>query len=190
MQDYNYIVGDCFELTLELNEDKNPAASQLERLWNENKQAFVNFALVTALGGFNGVVTDREKNPLRARIMIEGISKTVHSRPEFGDFYRPLSPGIYNVTVIAKGFYSKSVEISVPEDGSGYQRNFRLRPNEDASRSRLRTMNSSGLNQMESQSKWVFNLSLFLIFTLCVTYGIQRLRKLNRRQFPRVSPLR
>lgn len=190
MQDYNYIVGDCFEVTLELNEKKNPAVSQLERLWNENKQAFINFALVTAFGGFNGVVTDKEKNPLHAKIMIEGISKTVHSRSEFGDFYRPLSPGIYNATISAKGFYSKSVEISVPEDGSGYRRNFRLRSSEDASRSRLRTMNYSGVNGTESKSKWVLNLSLFLIFTLCVTYGVQRMRKLNRRQFPRVSRLR
>eukprot|EP00210_Caulerpa_lentillifera_P000762 g737.t1 len=189
MQDFNYIVGDCFELTLELNEKKKPPASQLGRLWNENKQAFVDFALIAAFGGFSGFISDKNKNPLRAKVIVKGIKKILHSRAEFGDFYRPLSPGAYNITISAKGFYSKSAEILIPEDGTGYKLNFTLKSFRDISRNRLRTMNVNEWNPVQSQSNWVLNLSLFTALTLFLIYGVQRLRKRSQRQSTRI-PLR
>ncbi len=43
MQDYNYFHSNCFEITLELSCCKFPYASELEKYWNDNKQALLAF---------------------------------------------------------------------------------------------------------------------------------------------------
>ena len=40
--------------------------------------------------------------------------------------FRPLSPGIYNVSAVLKGYSTESAEVRVPEDGSGAVYNFTL----------------------------------------------------------------
>jgi hypothetical protein len=57
---------------------------------------------------------------------VEGNSRSVLTRDGFGDFYRPLAPGRYTVTVSKAGFKPLSVNLTVPEDGSGAQRHFVL----------------------------------------------------------------
>ena len=51
MQDYNYIVADCFEVTLELSQAKAPPEGKLHELWEDNREALLRFPLVAALGG-------------------------------------------------------------------------------------------------------------------------------------------
>ncbi|XP_069465236.1 carboxypeptidase M-like isoform X2 [Ambystoma mexicanum] len=41
LQDYNYIAGQCYELTIELSCCKYPNAFKLPDLWNENKEALI-----------------------------------------------------------------------------------------------------------------------------------------------------
>lgn len=48
----------------------------------------------------------------------------VQSRPDFGDFYRPLGPGKYTLVVTAPGYPPREVNITVPEDGRGVSRVF------------------------------------------------------------------
>ncbi|EMP30207.1 Carboxypeptidase M [Chelonia mydas] len=43
MQDYNYIWGQCFEITLELSCCKYPPANQLQAFWNDNKAALIEY---------------------------------------------------------------------------------------------------------------------------------------------------
>ena len=52
MQDYNYIMGNCMDLTLELNVKKHPDASELAALWIQNKDAFLDFAIAATFQGF------------------------------------------------------------------------------------------------------------------------------------------
>ncbi|CAK9150206.1 unnamed protein product [Ilex paraguariensis] len=42
MQDWNYIHGSCFELTLEISDNKWPAANELPTLWEFNKMSMLN----------------------------------------------------------------------------------------------------------------------------------------------------
>ena len=50
---------------------------------------------------------------------VAGIDKDVRSSLPFGDFYRPLAPGDYTVTVTSRGYTSYSANVTVPADGSG-----------------------------------------------------------------------
>ena len=43
MEDFNYLYGDCFEITIELTCCKYPMASELENEWNRNKNALIAF---------------------------------------------------------------------------------------------------------------------------------------------------
>lgn len=49
LQDWNYVVAHCFEITLELNWIKGRA--NLPRLFDDNLQSLLNYALVSTLGG-------------------------------------------------------------------------------------------------------------------------------------------
>lgn len=51
MQDWNYIVARCMELTLELSPNKWPAEAQLPELWQDNRKALLDFAWAAAYGG-------------------------------------------------------------------------------------------------------------------------------------------
>lgn len=43
MQDFNYIHGGCFEITLEVAECKYPDEENLEDYWEENRVALLTF---------------------------------------------------------------------------------------------------------------------------------------------------
>lgn len=52
MQDYNYVWGQCFEITLELSCCKYPPANQLEEFWKDNKVALIEYIKQVHLGGY------------------------------------------------------------------------------------------------------------------------------------------
>lgn len=43
MQDWNYVFGQCFEVTVEMNCVKFPKANHLYDLWNEHKYSLLHF---------------------------------------------------------------------------------------------------------------------------------------------------
>lgn len=51
---------------------------------------------------------------------------SVLTREGLGDYYRPLAPGRYTVTVTKEGYKPFTVNLTVPTDGSGAQRHFVL----------------------------------------------------------------
>ncbi len=55
MQDWNYIVGGCMDLTLELSENKWPPANTLGTLWLDNKEALIHYPVEATLGGITYV---------------------------------------------------------------------------------------------------------------------------------------
>jgi len=56
MQDYNYLIGRCFELTLELSNNKYPPAGTLTNLWKDNFEALTQWPIQAAFGGLRGRV--------------------------------------------------------------------------------------------------------------------------------------
>ena len=98
MQDWMYIVGDTYELTLEISESKHPPESYIRQVWEENRAAMVKYPLLVAYGGIYGRLRegDPEGGPARpateAVVAIEGNPKL--SRPgKQGQFFRPVVPG-------------------------------------------------------------------------------------------------
>lgn len=43
MQDYNYIHGNCLEVTMELSCCKYPPAAQLQREWDMNRESLIAY---------------------------------------------------------------------------------------------------------------------------------------------------
>lgn len=129
MQDWNYINVHCFELTLELSDEKGIAPSQLSNHWIENREAMVIYPIAATLGILSGVVIkDVSGEPLKARIVVEGIRFDIFSETTFGNYYRILAPGNYKVTAEADGYESKVANVNVPREwDKGVVQDFYLR---------------------------------------------------------------
>jgi carboxypeptidase D len=129
MQDWNYLAGSCMDITLELNEIKYPAPSQLPKIWNENKKALIALPLTAALGGIRGIVTSSSDGlAIPASITVDGISWRMFADSYFGFYARPIKPGVYTVRATYPGFRSATAKVTVPEDGSGVVANLVMRP--------------------------------------------------------------
>jgi len=177
MQDYNYIMGNCMELTLELNERKYPDASQLKVLWQQNKHAFLDFAIAAAFQGFRGIVVGKDEKPLAATIKVKGIEKDYFTRPEFGDFYRPLKPGRYDVTISADGYQNYPTRITIPDNGTGEVYRFELETLNE--RGSMRTVHAQSFDSPQFSSSWTPNVLVLLLLTVFLIIGILHVRKLS-----------
>ncbi|RXM92867.1 Carboxypeptidase D [Acipenser ruthenus] len=103
MQDYNYLKGNCMEITLELTCCKHPPASELPKEWDNNRESLLAYMEKVHIGvkGFvknsvtSGWISDAE-------ITVSGIDHNV-TTGQFGDYIRLLLPGSYNITASAPG---------------------------------------------------------------------------------------
>nr|UPI76695.1 M14 metal carboxypeptidase 18 [Antheraea yamamai] len=118
MQDFNYLNSNCFEVTFELSCCKYPKAAELPYFWRINKEPLIAFMEQTNIG-IQGVVLDDSGAPVKnAEISVEGINHPVKTT-EYGNFWRLLLPGQYNVTAFAAGYSaSEPMLIHVPEEQS------------------------------------------------------------------------
>lgn len=113
MQDYNYVHSSCFEITVEQGCRKFPYASELEGIWNANRDALILFIKQVHVG-VKGVVRDKNGTPIsNARIDIVGRSHSVFSA-ESGDYWRLLVPGSYTLRVSAPGYNATEKSVAVP----------------------------------------------------------------------------
>merc|ERR1711981_721090 len=129
MQDFNYLSSNDFEITLELGCDKYPPASALSQEWEDNKKSLLEFIWM-AHSGFKGVVKDADtlQGISNALIHVKNITRiakgyrrsddinheitSVHD----GDYWRLLSPGEYEVIVVADGYVpvQQLIEVQSP----------------------------------------------------------------------------
>ncbi|XP_072099753.1 carboxypeptidase D-like [Mobula birostris] len=126
MQDYNYLYGECFEITLELSCCKYPVASALKEEWNNNRDSLLSLMEQVHIG-IAGIVTDAVfgSGISDAVIVVAGIDHNI-TTGKFGDFHRLLVPGFYNITVVARGYIPVTVfDVEVLE-GPATQLNFTL----------------------------------------------------------------
>ncbi|XP_069767566.1 carboxypeptidase D [Narcine bancroftii] len=128
MQDYNYLHGDCFEITLELSCCKYPLASELSKEWNNNLDSLLSLMEQVHIG-VAGFVTDAVLGLgiSNAAIVVAGIDHNI-TTGKFGDFHRLLMPGSYNITVVAQGYMPYIIlDVEVLE-GPATQINFTFQP--------------------------------------------------------------
>ncbi len=111
-QDYMNYYHHCKELTVELSNVKNPPANELPSFWDSNYRSLLNY-INQALYGVRGIITDSITGAaLEANVFISGhdIDNTdVYSILPFGDYYRLIYAGTYNITYSAPGYNSKTI---------------------------------------------------------------------------------
>ncbi|CAH2316234.1 carboxypeptidase D-like [Pelobates cultripes] len=135
LQDYNYIKGQCFEITLEVSCCKYPREDQLPRLWDENKQALLEL-IKQVHKGIKGRVVDTSGNSVpKATIQFTTRKKKyVYQANNYGEFYKILIPGKYKVRVKAQGYLSETKLVIVTDKISSYSaitQNFILKKQEN-----------------------------------------------------------
>lgn len=45
----------------------------------------------------------------------------MHTDPEFGDYYRLLRPGSYEITASSEGYASQTIQVTIPEQQQPYE---------------------------------------------------------------------
>lgn len=103
MQDFNYLIGNCFEITVELSCCKYPLKSELKQHWNYNLNSLIAYLQQVHIGIKGSIVDEQFKGIAKALISVSGIEHTVKSISN-GDYWRLLLPGTYTVTVTADTF--------------------------------------------------------------------------------------
>jgi len=109
LQDWSYQANSFIDLTIELDDNKKPAASKLPGLWSDNCQSMM-FLIRQAGLGIQGLVTDSATGlPLDfAQVEVAGIDKSVYT-DSIGDYHRMLLSGTYEFTFSKDGYFSKTV---------------------------------------------------------------------------------
>ena len=130
-QDYvNWYLGGR-EVTLELSMEKLLPSDQLEQHWNINRRSLINY-MSQCLYGIRGTVTDQENaGPVRARIQIENhdsLYSVVHSSETFGDFYRLIKEGVYELIISAPGYFNDTLTSVSVTDYQATELDIQLQP--------------------------------------------------------------
>ncbi|XP_037819947.1 carboxypeptidase D isoform X1 [Lucilia sericata] len=130
MQDFNYAFSNCFELTIELSCCKYPSANTLPAEWQRNKRSLLKLLKLAHIG-VKGVVKDVNGYPINdATIVVSGLEDKPIRTTRRGEYWRLLTPGIYNIQALAFG-YQASVpqQIHIKNDNNVAQRlDFTLSP--------------------------------------------------------------
>ncbi|XP_037084217.1 LOW QUALITY PROTEIN: carboxypeptidase E-like [Pollicipes pollicipes] len=168
MQDFNYLASNDFEITLELGCDKYPPQEQLEQEWKDNLPALLNF-IWQVHTGIKGIVKDAQnRSPIGgATIAVRNVTalnstasrsyNIEHDVTSFrdGDYYRLLTPGLYEVTVSAPGYVPKMQRVHVvnPKHGEAAIINFSLDAATDTSATGGKMKNYQGPYELGSATQ-------------------------------------
>ncbi len=113
-QDYMNYYRSCREATIELSDIKLVSGSSLPAHWLYNRISLFQW-LRQALKGIRGIVTDAVTGlPVAATVEVLDRdtfedNTNVYTDPAFGDYYRMIEPGIYNLCYSANGYYPDTV---------------------------------------------------------------------------------
>ena len=122
-QDYaNYFLH-CREITIEISIDKVLSNEQLNNYWQYSNSSLFNLIQQVQYGLRGKVVDSFSQEPLHAKIVIEqhddlSQHSEVYTRSSSGNYYRPILPGSYNVTVSAEGYIPQTHTVNVSTDKS------------------------------------------------------------------------
>ncbi|KAM0933454.1 putative metallocarboxypeptidase D [Dioscorea sansibarensis] len=132
MQDWNYIHGGCFELTLEISDVKWPKSTELPILWEYNRLSMLNLVASLLKTGIHGrILSSKGGHHLPAAVKVEGIDYTVFATRTLGDYHRLLAPReSYEVVASMPGFQSKRTRVLVEDEATSLD--FILIPEEDS----------------------------------------------------------
>ncbi|CAL8351183.1 unnamed protein product [Lota lota] len=128
MQDYNYLHGNCLEVTMELSCCKYPPASQLKNEWDMNRESLIAYMEKVHIG-VRGYVTEANNGAALpdVSIVVAGINHNL-TTGRYGEYYRLLVPGQYNISAIAPGYTSQTVHNVLVTEGKATELNLTVKP--------------------------------------------------------------
>ncbi|XP_047976579.1 carboxypeptidase SOL1-like isoform X1 [Salvia hispanica] len=199
MQDWNYIHSGCFELTLEISDNKWPDASELPTIWDHNRMSMLNLVASVIKTGIHGRVLSSDGIPLPALIAIQGINYTIAAGKKFGEYYRLLAPGEkYEVIASTPGYKSKRACV-ILGDGA-VTVDFVLDPETSSTHSESRVLEDYAGCYFDSKpslqvvdflpaSQLEISIMLFVMLGL-LCFLMQRRARRNHKQMPVSVPRR
>ena len=102
MQDWNYLNTNDMEITIEVSCFKYPPAKDLPEYWHLNREALLQY-MEQVHSGVRGFVTATDGSPIfNASVFVAGIERVIRTFT-FGDYWRLLLPGEYQITATAPG---------------------------------------------------------------------------------------
>ncbi len=108
-QDWCYDVRGEIDTTIEVSTTKDPPASQITPIFNDNRDAMLHQARMSGRG-IRGLVTDGDTgDPIYATISIPEIGKDVYTDPAVGDYHRMVESGTYTVICTAAEYPTQTV---------------------------------------------------------------------------------
>ncbi len=108
-QDWCYEARGEIDTTIELSVTKDPPASQIDPIFNDNRPAMLYQARMSGRG-IRGLVTDAETgDPISATISIPQIGKDIYTDPDVGDYHRMVETGTYTVVCSADEYPTQTV---------------------------------------------------------------------------------
>ena len=114
LQDWSYVWTKAFDVTLEQNEVKWPNQNLLPGLWDENREAMISYIERVHGPSVKGVVIDADSGlPVPCSITVEGNENVISNDIEYGDYYRLLTPGTYQITFNSIGYEPQIQTINV-----------------------------------------------------------------------------
>jgi hypothetical protein len=145
-QDYMNYWHHCREITMEISSTKLLSSDELPAYWSYNQESLIGY-LEHALTGFYGTVTNPDGEPLNATITIPSHDRDnshVATNPEFGNYYRMIAPGNYEVLFQSDGYISQIQTVSVPSYSSRIMKDVVLEPAQQVNLSGLATDSLTG----------------------------------------------
>ena len=104
IQDWAYHDTGSMHVIVEFSDSYAPPASQLDGYWDDNRESFMHW-MKAARYGVNGIVTASDTGyPLYATVTVVGNDKPVYTDPDFGDYYKLLETGSYDISYSAAGY--------------------------------------------------------------------------------------
>ncbi|XP_076925436.1 carboxypeptidase SOL1-like [Bidens hawaiensis] len=177
MQDWNYIYGGCFELTLEISDNKWPPANELHTIWQYNKKSMLHLVASLVKSGVHGRVFSSDcGEPLPASIAIKGMNYTIKASETLADYHRLLAPEHqYEVIASMPGYKTRSTTINMGEDPMTVD--FILEPINSYLPHQL--CNRSSINILEVVAKPHFQAALILMLVLTFLFFLMKRKAIS-----------
>lgn len=113
MQDWVYEHTNSFEVTIELGCNQYPEAKDLPQYWHYNKRALLNY-IKEVHRGVKGIVTDASSGKPLANVTVHVVNRAHNvTSSAYGDYFRLLLPGFYDIVFDKQGYISHKVFVSV-----------------------------------------------------------------------------
>lgn len=126
-KDSNYGIMGSITWSMEISNEKQPPTSELMMYYNRNYPSML--AMMEYAGyGLEGIVTDANTGePVQAVVFVDDFYLT-YTDPEVGDYHKFVLPGTYDITVVANGYESMTIENVVVAENYASTTNFELQP--------------------------------------------------------------